>query len=49
MWRRSSWPRPGESAGYGRRFVAEHDTWVATVPIGYADGVRRALTDDSRS
>jgi alanine racemase len=36
----------GESAGYGRRFVAEHDTWLATVPIGYADGVRRALTNN---
>ncbi|MDQ2896453.1 MAG: alanine racemase, partial [Actinomycetota bacterium] len=36
--------RPGDSAGYGRRFVAGHDTWIATVPIGYADGVRRALT-----
>ncbi|MEO8967633.1 MAG: alanine racemase [Solirubrobacteraceae bacterium] len=35
--------RPGDSAGYGRRFVAGHDTWIATVPIGYADGVRRAL------
>jgi alanine racemase len=37
---------PGESAGYGRRFVAERDTWLATVPIGYADGVRRALTNN---
>jgi len=36
---------PGESAGYGRRFVAERDTVLATVPIGYGDGVRRALTD----
>ena len=27
---------PGESAGYGRRWVAESETWVATVPIGYA-------------
>ncbi len=36
--------RPGESAGYGRRFVATADTWVATVPIGYGDGVRRALS-----
>ena len=35
----------GESAGYGRRFVAEHDTVLATVPIGYGDGVRRALTN----
>src|SRR5262249_5717128 len=36
--------RVGESAGYGRRFVAERDTWIATIPIGYGDGVRRGLT-----
>jgi len=36
--------RSGESAGYGRRFVAGPDTWVATVPIGYADGIRRAMS-----
>jgi alanine racemase len=35
---------PGESAGYGRRFVAERETWLATIPIGYGDGVRRGLT-----
>lgn len=34
----------GESAGYGRRFVAGHDTVLATVPIGYGDGWRRGLT-----
>jgi alanine racemase len=39
--------RPGESAGYGRRFVAERDTWIGTIPIGYGDGVRRALTDNA--
>jgi alanine racemase len=38
--------RPGESAGYGRRFVAERDTWIGTLPIGYADGVRRALSNN---
>src|SRR5439155_15818850 len=37
----------GESAGYGRRFVAAADTVLATVPIGYGDGVRRALTNDA--
>jgi len=37
--------RAGESAGYGRRFIAEQDTWIATVPIGYGDGVRRGLTN----
>jgi alanine racemase len=36
----------GESAGYGRRFVADRPTWLGTVPIGYGDGVRRALSDD---
>ncbi len=36
--------RAGDSAGYGRRFIAERDTWIATLPIGYADGFRRALT-----
>ena len=39
--------RPGESAGYGRRFVADRETWVGTVPIGYGDGVRRALTNNA--
>jgi alanine racemase len=37
---------PGESAGYGRRFVAREPTWIGTVPVGYGDGVRRALTND---
>ena len=37
---------PGESAGYGRRFVAANGTWIATLPIGYADGVRRGLTNN---
>jgi alanine racemase len=36
----------GDSVGYGRRFVAEDETWIATVPIGYADGVRRAFTNN---
>jgi alanine racemase len=38
--------RPGQSAGYGRRFIAGRSTWIATLPIGYADGVRRALTNN---
>jgi alanine racemase len=36
--------RAGESTGYGRRFVAERDTWVGVMPVGYADGFRRDLT-----
>lgn len=31
----------GDSVGYGRRFVAEKETKIATIPIGYADGISR--------
>ena len=33
----------GEGVGYGHTFRAEHPTDVALVPIGYGDGVFRAL------
>jgi alanine racemase len=36
--------RPGQSVGYGRRFVAERACRVGVVPVGYADGFRRGLT-----
>ncbi len=36
---------PGESVGYGRRFVADRPARLAIVPIGYADGIARALTN----
>lgn len=35
---------PGESTGYGRRFVADRATWIGVVPVGYADGFRRDMT-----
>jgi alanine racemase len=35
--------RPGESTGYGRRYVASSETWIGILPIGYADGFRRDL------
>jgi alanine racemase len=35
---------PGESTGYGRRFVADEPTWIGIVPVGYGDGFRRNLT-----
>ena len=31
----------GDSVGYGRRFMANKTTKVATIPIGYADGISR--------
>lgn len=33
----------GTSVGYGHRWTADRETIIATVPIGYADGVRRDL------
>ena len=35
---------PGRSTGYGRRFVAERETRIGLVPVGYGDGFRRGLT-----
>ena len=34
----------GESAGYGRDFVAEGPTRIGVVPVGYGDGFRRGLS-----
>lgn len=39
------WIRPGAAIGYGRTFRAEHDTLIATIPIGYSDGLRRRLSN----
>lgn len=36
---------PGQSAGYGRTWIAESPTRVAAVPVGYGDGVRRGLSN----
>ena len=33
----------GERLSYGLRYRLEHDSVVATVPVGYADGVTRSL------
>ena len=33
--------RAGETVGYGRSWTAPADTWIATIPVGYADGWSR--------
>lgn len=33
----------GESVGYSRRYKADHLTKIATVPVGYADGIPRLI------
>lgn len=35
----------GETVSYGRTFQAAYETRVATIPVGYADGLRRALSN----
>lgn len=37
--------KPGDSISYGRSFVADKEMVVATVGCGYADGVRRELSN----
>ncbi len=36
--------RKGEAAGYGLQFVADRDTRIAVLAIGYADGIPRSLS-----
>lgn len=33
----------GESVGYSRRFKTDHPTKIATIPVGYADGIPRLI------
>ncbi len=37
----------GESVGYGRRFMADKETKIATIPIGYADGIPRSWGNET--
>jgi alanine racemase len=37
----------GESVGYGATFTAREPTWIATLPIGYGDGWRRAFSNNA--
>jgi alanine racemase len=37
----------GDSAGYGQTWRATADTWVGVLPLGYGDGVRRALSNNA--
>ena len=38
----------GDSAGYSRAYVAERPVWVATLPVGHADGLPRVAAKGGR-
>lgn len=40
--------RAGDSAGYERAYRAERDVWVATLPVGHADGLPRTAAKGAR-
>ena len=38
---------PGETVSYGRKFTADKPTRIATLPVGYADGYNRLLSNQA--
>jgi len=40
--------KKGQGIGYGLTWTADRDTWIATMPIGYADGLDRRLSNRGR-
>ncbi len=38
----------GQTVGYGRTWTAPVDSWIATVPVGYADGYSRLNSNRGR-
>jgi alanine racemase len=40
--------QPGESAGYERAYMATEPVWIATLPVGHADGWPRAAAKGAR-
>ena len=40
--------RKGDSAGYNRAYMAKDDVWVATIPVGHADGWPRVAAKGAK-
>ena len=40
--------RPGDGVSYGRNYVADRPTWVATLPVGHTDGLPREAVRGAR-
>lgn len=41
--------KAGESVGYGRTYIATHDHAIGIIPVGYADGLNRGLSQGNWS
>ncbi|MBD5135377.1 MAG: serine racemase VanT catalytic subunit [Lachnospiraceae bacterium] len=41
--------KEGDSVGYGRNFIAERDSRIAILPVGYGDGYPRSLSMENSS
>ena len=37
--------KAGDTVGYGATYKCNEDTWIGTIPIGYADGYPRCLSN----
>ena len=40
--------RAGDSVSYGRNYVADKSTWIATIPAGHTDGMPRTAVDGAQ-
>ena len=40
--------QPGDSAGYNRAYLARSPVWIATLPVGHADGLPRVAAKGGR-
>jgi alanine racemase len=40
--------RPGDGVSYGRNYVAEKPTWIATLPVGHSDGYPRKAVEGAK-
>jgi alanine racemase len=41
--------RAGDSVSYGRNYIADKDTWIATIPVGHTDGMPREAVNGAHA
>lgn len=40
--------RPGDGVSYGRNYIADRPTWIATIPVGHTDGYPRQAVNGAQ-